>query len=109
MTQTTSITRPHHLPPDSCWKRCGYLYDSYPTFTHRWRLSTRHRASTSMYWLTFRVRVTTRTPLQYGWNGTAHAAGASILSPARGVFTGMRSVRVRRAWRITAGLCHAFP
>jgi len=66
-----------------------------------------------MYSLTFRVRVT--TPLQYGRNGTTHAAGASILSPARGVFAGMRSVRVQHAcserwvWRITAGLCHAFP
>jgi len=63
-----------------------------------------------MYLLTFRVRVTT-TP-QYGRNGTAHA---SILSPATGVFVGMRSVRVRHAcsvrlaWRITTGLCHAFP
>jgi len=46
-----------------------------------------------MYSLTFRVRVA--TPPQYGRNGTAHAAGASILSPARGVFAGMRSVRVR--------------
>ena len=45
-----------------------------------------------MYLLTFRVRVT--TPPQYGRNGTAHAAGVSILSPARGVFAGMRS-----AWR----------
>jgi len=44
---------------------------------------TRHGASTSMYSLTFRVRVT--TPPQYGQNGTAHAAGTSILSPARGV------------------------
>ena len=31
---------------------------------------------------------------QYGRNGTAHAAGASILSPARGVFAGMRMVCV---------------
>jgi len=48
-----------------------------------------------MYSLTFRVRVTT-TP-QYGGNGTAHAhaAGASMLSPAKGVFAG--SVRVRHA------------
>jgi len=74
---------------------------------------TRHRASTSMYSITFRVRVT--TPPQYGRNGTAHAGDASILSPATGVFAGMRSVRVRHAcgvrwaWRITAGLCHAFP
>ena len=69
---------------------------------------TRHRASTSMYSLTFRVRAT--KPPQYGRNGTAHAAGASILSPARGVFAGMRSACcVRWAWRITAGLCHAFP
>jgi len=74
---------------------------------------TRHRASTSMYSLTFRVCVT--TPPQYKRNGTAHAAGASMLSPARGVFAGMRSVLVRHAcgvwwaWRITAGLCHAFP
>jgi len=57
--------------------------------------ATRHRASTSMYSLTFRVRVT--TPPQYGRNGTAHAAGALILSPARGVFAGMRSVRVWHA------------
>jgi len=48
-----------------------------------------------MYLLTFRVRVT--TPPQYGQNGTAHAAGALMLSPARGVFAGMRSVRVRHA------------
>jgi len=71
---------------------------------------TRHRASTSMYSLTFCVRVTSwtyNTP-QYGRNGTAHAAGASILSWARGV--GMRSARhcVRRVVRITAGFCHAF-
>jgi len=62
-----------------------------------------------MYSPTFRVRVT--TPPQYGRNGTAHAAGASMLSPARGVFAGMRSACapcVRSAWRITAGLCHAF-
>jgi len=76
-------------------------------------ITTRHRASTSVYSLTFRVRVTTHP--QYGRNGTAHAAGASILSPTRGVFAGMRSVRlqhacgVRWAWRITAGLYHAFP
>ena len=68
---------------------------------------TRHRASTSMYSLTFRVRVT--TPPQYGRNGTADAAGASMLALARGVFAGMRSAcGVRWAWRITAGLCHAF-
>ena len=70
---------------------------------------TRHRASTSMYSLTFRVRVT--TPTQYGRNGTVHAAGTSMLSPASGVFAGMHSVRVRHvcgvwwAWWITAGLC----
>jgi len=50
-----------------------------------------------MYSLTFRVRVT--TPPQYMRNGTAHAAGASILSLATGVFAGMRSAWhcVRRA------------
>jgi len=42
-----------------------------------------------MYSLTFRVRVT--TPPQYGRNGTADAAGASMLTLARGVFAGMRS------------------
>jgi len=59
--------------------------------------TTRHRASASMYSLTFRVRVT--TPLQYGRNGTAHAAGVSIILPANGVFAGMRSAWhcVRRA------------
>ena len=68
---------------------------------------TGHRASTSiMYSLTFRARVT--TPQQYGQNGTAHAAGASMLSPARGVFAGMRTVRgrcacsVQWAWRINS-------
>jgi len=50
---------------------------------------TRHRASTSMYSLTFRVRFT--TPPQYGRHGTAHAAGTLTLSLARGVFAGMRS------------------
>jgi len=44
-----------------------------------------------MYSLTFRARVT--TPPQYGQNGTAHAGDASMLSPVRGVFAGMRSVR----------------
>jgi len=59
-------------------------------FMHRLTtMATTHRASTTMYWLTFRVT----TPLQYGRNGTAQAAGASILSPARGVFAGMRNVR----------------
>jgi len=56
---------------------------------------TRHRASTSMYSLTFRVRVT--TPMEYGRNGTAHAAGVFMLSPVKGVFAGMHSVRVQRA------------
>jgi len=45
-------------------------------------IETRHSASTS-------VRVT--TPPQYGRNGTAHAAGTSMLSLATGVFAGMRS------------------
>jgi len=50
-----------------------------------------------MYSLTFRVRVTTSP--QYGRNGTAHEAGTSISSLARGVFAGMRSAWhcVRRA------------
>ena len=54
-----------------------------------------------MYSLTFRVRVT--TPLHYGLNGMAHAAGASI-SPARGVFADMRSVRARHACGGPSGL-----
>ena len=84
------------------------------SLTHRFArhletIVTRHRSTTSVYSLTFRARVT--TPPQYGQNGMAHAAGASMLSPARGVFAGTRSVRVRHAcgvrwaWRITAGLC----
>jgi len=70
------------------------------------KMQTRHIASTSKYSLTFRVRVT--TPPQYGRNGTAHAAGASMFSPARGVFAGLRNVRVRHAcgvrwaWRSVA-------
>jgi len=76
-------------------------------------INTRHRVSTSMYSLTLRVRVT--TPPQYGRSEMAHAAGVSILSPAREVLVSMRSVCVRHAcgmwwaWRITTGLCHAFP
>jgi len=54
---------------------------------------TRHRASTGMYSLTFRVRVT--TPPQCERNGTAHAAGASILSRGESspvcVMCGMRA------------------
>ena len=61
---------------------------------------TRHRASTNMYSLTFSRSFALQHPPQYGRSGTAHAAGASILSLA------MRSVWhcVRRAvaWRITA-------
>jgi len=50
-----------------------------------------------MYSLTFRVRVT--TPPQCGRNGTAHAAGASILSHVRGVLAARRThaLCVRRA------------
>jgi len=48
------------------------------------------------------------------WNGlvadnVAHAAGASILSLAKGVFADMSSAYgVRWAWWITTGVCHAF-
>jgi len=42
-----------------------------------------------MYSLTFRVHVA--TPAQYGRNGTAHAAGVSILSLATGVFASLCS------------------
>jgi len=58
-----------------------------------------------MYSITFRVRVA--TPTQYGRNGTAslHAQQAR-----RFYRWCMRSAcGVRWAWRITAGLCHAFP
>ena len=55
--------------------------------------------------IAFRISVT--TPLQYGRNGTAHAAGALILSPVKGVFAGMRIVCVcgmRAACGGTGGL-----
>jgi len=55
-----------------------------------------------MYSLTFPVRVT--TPPQYGRNRTAHAAGASMLSPARGVFAGMCSLHVRHVCGGPGGL-----
>jgi len=48
-----------------------------------------------MYSLTFCIHVT--TPPQYGRNGNAHAAGASMLSPARVVFACMHSVCVQHA------------
>jgi len=42
-------------------------------------------------------------------DSVAHAAGASILSLVRGVFAGMSSAcGVWWAWRINAGLSHAF-
>ena len=44
-------------------------------------IQTRHRVSTSMYSLTFCIHIT--TPPQYGLNGTARAAGVSVLLPAR--------------------------
>jgi len=59
-------------------------YQSTHTRRHTRQDITRHTARTSMYSLTFRIRVT--TPPQCGRNGTAHAAaGASMLSPAKGV------------------------
>jgi len=72
---------------------------------------TRHRASTSMYLLTFRVRVT--TPPQYRRNAMAHTAGASIFVAGEGSLRRHAqcacAARVRWAWWITAGLCNAFP
>ena len=67
---------------------------------------TRHRVSTSMYLLTFRVCVTTPPAVWTKWNSlvehnVANAAGASILSLVRGVFAGMRSVcGMRWAWQL---------
>ena len=70
---------------------------------------TRHRASTSMYSLTFRVRVA--TPAHCGRNGTASLQITSHTQQARRFYRWcVRSAYgVRWAWRITAGLCHAFP
>jgi len=84
---------------------CCFLYVSCPS-SNSGKLSatktSRHSASTGMHSLTFRVRVT--TPPQYGRSGTAHTAGASMLSLVRGVFAGMRAVGLADyRW-----LCHAF-
>jgi len=76
-------------------------------------LLSRHRASTSMYSLTFRVRVA--TPAQYGRTATASLQITSHMHQARRLYRWcvracVRSAcGVRWAWRITAGLCHAFP
>jgi len=71
---------------------------------------TRHSASTSMYSLTFRVRVT--TPPQYGPNGTAHAAGAWMLIAGEGSRSSPACV-VRAVglvdYRWALPRCHAFP
>jgi len=61
---------------------------------------TRHRASTSMYSLTFRLRVT--TPPQYGRNGTAALQITSHTQQARRFYRWRGSLRrhascVRRA------------
>jgi len=70
---------------------------------------TRHRASTSMYSLTFRVRVTTPQSMDEMERRTQqvcqfyHRRGES--SPACiACVCGMQW-----AWRITAGLCYTFP
>ena len=72
---------------------------------------TRHTASTSMYSLTFRVRVATRA--QYGRNGMASLQITTHTQQARRFYRCSACVHsacgVRWAWRITAGLCHAFP
>ena len=71
--------------------------------------NTRHRASTSMYSLTFRVA----SPAQYGRNGTASLQITSHTPNLHVDFIAgacvVRAACVRWAWRITAGLCHAFP
>jgi len=69
-------------------------------------INTRHRASTSMYSLTFRVCVA--SPAQYGRNGTASLQITSH-TPNLHVDFIAGACGVRWAWRITAGLCHAFP
>jgi len=105
-------TRHPKIKPRAFWSRLytGCLAFLSPSYQHQSpndNNNTRHRASTSIYLLTFRVHVT--TPPQYGRNGMAHTAGASILLWARGVFSGMRSAcGVQWAWRITAWLCHTF-
>jgi len=58
---------------------------------------TRQRASTSTYSLTLRVRITTPLAVWTKWNSVVadnvmNAAGVSMLSLARAVFAGMRSV-----------------
>jgi len=55
-----------------------YHYDSDGVVVNEW---TRHRASTSMYSLTFRVRVA--TPTRYGRNGTASLQITSRTQQAR--------------------------
>ena len=78
--------------------------------------TVRHRATQRVQALYSRYsRSRYNTPSVWTkWNGlvadnVARAAGASILLLARGVFAGKRSAcGVRWAWRITAGLCHAF-
>jgi len=72
---------------------------------------TRHRTSTSMYSLTFRVRVTTPHSMdEMEWR-TQHVRRfyrrrreSSPACVVCGTVCGMWW-----AWQITAGLCHAFP
>jgi len=91
------------FPEQSRWG-CVLLPLATPHFNHRFPLGIErvYKHVLSMYSLTFRVHVT--TPPQYRRNGTAHAADASTLSPARGVFADMRSVRVRHACGGSGGL-----
>jgi len=75
-------------------------------------MKTRHRASTSMYSLTFRARVTSyNTPAVWAkWNGARSRRVVHVIA-GEGIFAGMRSVRVwhacgvQWAWWITVGLC----
>jgi len=62
-----------------------------------------------MYSLTFRVRVTTPRSMDEMERRTQQARRC-YRRRGESVFAGMRSAcGVQWAWRITAGLCHAFP
>ena len=71
--------------------------------------ATRHRASTSTYSLTFRVRVKHPRSMNE-MERSMQQARQCYRRRGETVFASMRSAcGVQGAWRITAGLCHAFP
>jgi len=72
-------------------------------------IQTRHRASASMYSLTFRVHVTTPRSVDEMERRTQQVRRLYCRRGESSPASTVCGCGVRWAWQITAGLCHAFP